>query len=71
MVKSLDTGNQIMNYVLPVYGCFLVMLLMSGCFLFFTTSNLSNWIFKSGLFIMIGAIVFYVSDSLLAHGKFN
>lgn len=70
MVKYLEQDS-IMNYVLPVYGTFLVMLCMGGFFFFFTCFRISADTLQAGIFFMIGALVFYTSDNILAHNKFN
>jgi hypothetical protein len=45
---------------------------MGGFFFFFNISHTnSKVIFHSGLCFMFGALTFFASDNLLAHGKFN
>ena len=60
-----------MNYILPVYGSFLVLLVVSSLFFLFTTSKIGGFALRSGILFAIGAFIFYASDSFLAHGKFN
>lgn len=69
MMRDLDNGS-IMEYVLPVYGTFLVLLVMGGLFIFFMTYKVKLAI-KAGICFLIGAAVFYSSDNFLAHGKFD
>ena len=62
----------IMPFILSLYGSVLIMLTMAGLFFFFVTYKILNpYIFKAGLCLMIGSLVFLASDNFLAHGKFN
>lgn len=65
------TLPSIMPFILSLYGSVLIMLTMAGLFFFFVTSSIHPYIFKAGLCIMIGSLVFLASDNFLAHGKFN
>lgn len=69
IMRDLDDGS-IMLLIVPIYGTFLVLLVVGGLFFFFMTRNQSLAL-KAGICFMIGAIVFYASDSFLAHGKFD
>jgi uncharacterized membrane protein YhhN len=65
------TNDSIMNYILPIYGAFLVLLVVSSLFFLFTTSKIGGFALRSGILFAVGSFVFYASDSFLAHGKFN
>ena len=70
LVKYLESDS-IMNVVMPIYGTFLVMLCMGGFFFFFTTFRLTSALLKAGLCFMLGSLIFFASDNILAHNKFN
>jgi hypothetical protein len=59
-----------MMIVLPIYGTFLVLLVMGGLFIFFMTFRQKNAL-KAGICFLIGSLVFYASDNFLSHGKFD
>jgi len=63
--------DSIMNYILPVYGAFLVLLVVAALFFLFTTSKIGGFALRSGILFALGSFIFYASDSFLAHGKFN
>lgn len=69
IIQFIDDGS-IMMVIIPIYGTFLCMLVMGGLFFFFMTFNQKPAL-KAALCFMIGSIVFYASDSVLAHGKFD
>jgi CHASE2 domain-containing sensor protein len=56
--------------IVPVYGTFLCLLAMGGFFIFFMTFRIRPAL-KLGICCIVGAIIFYASDSFLAHGKFD
>jgi uncharacterized membrane protein YhhN len=58
-------------YVLPIYGTFLLMMVMAALFYFFTCRELDPLIAEGALFVLVGAISFFISDSLLAEMNFN
>jgi hypothetical protein len=47
------------------------MLVMAGLFFYFTTASVDPVVYKAGILIMIGSLVFLASDNFLAQGKFN
>jgi len=63
--------DSLMLYVLPVYGTSLVLIVATAFFFFFMSFKIECLTFKAGIFFVLGSIIFYVSDSLIAHGKFN
>jgi uncharacterized membrane protein YhhN len=69
IMRYLDEGSVIM-IVIPVYGTFLCLLAMGGLFIFFMTFRIGPAL-KIGIYCMMGGLVFYASDSFLAHGKFD
>jgi hypothetical protein len=58
-------------YVLPLYGACLVLLVVTALFFFFMTFKIDKLLLKSGILIIVGSILFYASDSFIAHGKYN
>lgn len=58
-------------YVLPLYGTCLVLLVIAAFFFFFMSYKIDKILLKAGIFIVLGSILFYTSDSFLAHGKYN
>jgi len=60
-----------MMYVLPLYGTCLVLLVVSSLFFFFMIYRVDSRLRNAGILILFGSVIFYVSDSFLAHGKFN
>jgi len=60
-----------MNYVLSIYGAYQVMLCMGGFFFFFTSFRISAITLEAGICFMVGAILLYLCDNMVAHNKFN
>ena len=58
-------------YVLPLYGTCLVLLVIAAFFFFFMSHKIDKILLKAGIFIVLGSILFYTSDSFIAHGKYN
>jgi len=70
VLKYLEEGS-ILQYVLSIYGAFLVMLCMGGLFFFFTSFRISTVTLKAGICFMVVAIFFYLCDNMVAQNKFN
>ena len=58
-------------YVLPLYGTCLVLLVITAFFFFFMSQKIDLMLRKAGSLIIFGSILFYASDSFLAHGKYS
>jgi hypothetical protein len=63
--------DSILNYVLPVYGTFLLMLVMGALFFFFLVKGVSKLSLIASILILVGAVLFFISDNLLAQGAFG
>lgn len=69
-MRQLD-ADSIMIYILPIYGTSLVLLVVTAVFFLFMSNKIDSLTLKAGILFVIGAIIFYASDSILAHGKYN
>lgn len=63
--------DSILNYVLPVYGTFLLMLVMGALFFFVLVKGVSKLSLLAAILILVGAVLFFISDNLLAQGAFG
>jgi len=63
--------DSVMMYILPVYGTSLVLLVVSAIFFFFMSKKVGCLPLSAGILFVFGAILFYISDSLIAHGKYT
>jgi len=66
----LEAGS-VMMFVIPLYGTSLVLLVVSSIFFFFMSKKIGCLPLSAGILFIVGAIIFYISDSLIAHGKFT
>lgn len=70
MKEILRLKDSILMLIVPIYGTFLCMLVTGGTFIFFMAFKIKRAL-KVGILCMSGAVIFYSSDSILAHGKFD
>jgi hypothetical protein len=60
-----------MKLILAIYGAVLVLLVSTGLFFFFVCYKINKYFLRAGVFILLGTFIFYISDSLIAQGRFN
>lgn len=70
IVVKLEAGS-IVVYVLPIYGTFLLMMVMASFFFYFTCRHVDPLINEASILAMVGALSFFISDILLAELNFN